>query len=370
MKTTRLPGLLSWSLFQPDRGIDFNGFFWRRPEGRGGLMIDPLALDEAGLATVREAGGVADVLVTNFDHLRAAPALKEAFGARVLAPAEERERFGDRAGVVDAWFGDELPEDLRADVQVFPIRGGKSPVEAALYLRPLKALYFSDLVRSHASGALILMKDEKLADKQRVLDDLRRVLPLPFEAVLLGDGDCVWTGARDALCGFLEALPGTLFNRINLDRLEWVRRDAQPGAVSDRAQVSRYMTLRQLGFHMARLHPGSVSTAFHYETGEEEIFLVLEGRLTARTPQGEFELGPGDLVGFPPGPANAHQFRNDSDEPCTFLCLGNDRPQSLCFYPDTQKINVCERGELYRVADRRSDYWEGDPTVGRDRSAK
>lgn len=365
MKTTCLSGLSYWSSYQPDRGIDFNGFFWKRPEGRGGVLIDPLDLAEAQAGHVRDAGGARHILVTNFDHLRAAPALKQQFDGRVLAPAAERDRFGDAAHLVDEWFSDELPEELRGDIQVLPIHGGKSPVEAALYLRPLRSLYFSDLVRSHSSGELMLLEDSKLADKDRVLADLRRVLPLPLDAILLGDGDCVWSGARDCLFRFLERLPGVLFNRLNLGNLEWVRRDRQKRAVSDRAQVSRYMTLRQLGFHVARLPPGNVSTAYHYETGEEEVFLVLEGTLTARTPQGEFTLQKGDLVAFPTGPDNAHQFRNDSDAPCEFLCLGTNVPQSSCIYPDTNKIMVCERDELYRLADKRDDYWEGDPSVGR-----
>jgi hypothetical protein len=42
-----------------------------------------------------------------------------------------------------------------------------------------------------------------------------------------------------------------------------------------------------------------------------------------------------------------------------------ERPQSLAYYPDTAKIMVSERREIYRVADRRGDYWEDDPSVGR-----
>src|SRR5262245_19848894 len=33
MKRTSLEGLYVWSAFQPDRAIDFNGFFWRRRDG-------------------------------------------------------------------------------------------------------------------------------------------------------------------------------------------------------------------------------------------------------------------------------------------------------------------------------------------------
>jgi uncharacterized cupin superfamily protein len=87
--------------------------------------------------------------------------------------------------------------------------------------------------------------------------------------------------------------------------------------------------------------------------------------MKVRTPQGLFPVRSGDLVAMPTGPAHAHQFVNDGTEPCEFFCLGVNRPQSLAVYPDTGRILVAERNERYRVADRREDYWEDDPSVGR-----
>ena len=370
MKQTILEGLYVWSAFQPERGIDFNGFFWVRPGGN--VLIDPLPLDEAKAAFVREKGGARWILVTNADHWRATGAARAAFHAEVYAPAAEKERLardGRRADhAYDATNG--LPEALRDEVTALPIRGGKTECEMALYLEPLRALVFGDVVRSEASGRLTLLPDGKLSDKGTVLDSLRRAIPLSFEAILIGDGDCVFQDARETLFRMLDGLPGTLFNKVNLDRLEFVRGHRhQKGAETETAQVSRHMTCRQLGYHVRRLLPGNVWPAFHYETGEEEMFLVWKGTMKVRTPQGIFALVPGDLVAMPTGPAHAHQFVNDGTEPCEFFCLGVNRDQSLAYYPDTNKIMVSERGELYRVADRREDYWEDDPTVGRGPTA-
>jgi len=251
-------------------------------------------------------------------------------------------------------------------VVALPVRGGKSECEMALYLAPLRALVFGDVVRSDVSGRLTLLPDGKLSDKGAVLDSLRRAIPLSFEAILIGDGDCVFQDARETFFRMLDALAGTLFNQVNLNRLEFVRGSRfQKGAETEAAQVSRHMTCRQLGYHMRRLLPGNVWPAYHYETGEEEMFLVWKGTMKVRTPQGFFPVAPGDMVAMPAGPAHAHQFVNDGTEPCEFLCLGVHRPQSLAYYPDTGKIMVSERSEIYRVADRREDYWEDDPTVGR-----
>jgi uncharacterized cupin superfamily protein/glyoxylase-like metal-dependent hydrolase (beta-lactamase superfamily II) len=367
MKQTILERLHMWSAFQPDRGIDFNAFFWIRRDG-GNVLIDPLPLEIAEIDFIRRKGGVRWILVTNSDHWRATGALREAFRAEVYAPAPERERLEREHRRPDQWYdaGGGLPAVLRDEMQVLPIRGGKSPCEMAFYLKSLRALVFGDIVRSQVAGRLTLLQDDKLSDKASVLDSLRRAIPLPFDAILVGDGDCVFHDARETFFRMLDAVPGVLFNKVNLDRLEFVPGTRpQAGADTQLAHVSRHMTARQLGYHMRRLLPGNVWPAFHYETGEEEMFLVWKGTMKVRTSNGLFPVAPGDLVAMPTGPAHAHQFVNDGDEPCEFFCLSVDRPQSLAFYPDTNKIMVSERGEIYRVADRREDYWEDDPTVHR-----
>ncbi len=198
MKITKLEGLHVWHEFQADRGIDFNGYFWK--SSAGGVLIDPMPLTKDEIQKIQDAGGVRWILVTNAEHLRAAPALKDVFGASVLAPSQEMGRLGEGAAHIDAWFEgqSDLPGDLGECLAVYPLRGGKSPVEPALYLKPLQALYFADVVRSHVSGALRLLPDEKLADPKLVAESLRALADLPLEAVLLGDGDSIYNGAREA----------------------------------------------------------------------------------------------------------------------------------------------------------------------------
>lgn len=204
MKSTVLEGLYIWSVWQPDRRIDFNGFYWSRPDG--GLLIDPMEMLDDQLAFCRAQGGARWILVTNADHLRAAPLLREALGAELWAPAEERARLGDAP--VDGWFErtSDLPEPLRPDVDVLTIRGGKSPVETALFLRPLRALVFGDVVRSHECGRMRLLPDEKLADRARVLSDLAPLAELSIDAVLLGDGDSFFVDAGDTFRRFVAGL--------------------------------------------------------------------------------------------------------------------------------------------------------------------
>ena len=67
------------------------------------------------------------------------------------------------------------------------------------------------------------------------------------------------------------------------------------------------------GASLYALPPGQTICPYHYEWGEEEWLLVLEGQATLRTPEGEERIGPRDLVFFPQGPEGAHAVRNDSD---------------------------------------------------------
>jgi glyoxylase-like metal-dependent hydrolase (beta-lactamase superfamily II) len=199
MKNTRLEGLQVWNEFQSERAIDFNGYVWHGPAG--GLLIDPMPLEAEDIETIKSRGEVRWILVTSAEHMRASAELARAFGAQVLAVSQERERFGDAAEQVDHWFANhsELPDELGAVVDIIELRGGKSPMEPALYLKPLKAIYFGDLVRSHVSGVLRLLPPEKLQDAQQVASSLTQLADLDVEAVLLGDGDSLYTGARQAL---------------------------------------------------------------------------------------------------------------------------------------------------------------------------
>ena len=57
----------------------------------------------------------------------------------------------------------------------------------------------------------------------------------------------------------------------------------------------------------------------HY--GVEEMFFVLSGTPTVRTPDGEEQLSPGDVVYFPEGRDGLHTFSNPTDEPVRILAV-------------------------------------------------
>lgn len=206
MKSTRIDTLHYWSQYQPDRRIDFNGFFWTRPQG--GLLIDPMPMDDGQIDFVREQGGATHILVTNADHWRASSHLAQTLGATILAPRREAKRLGDHAELVEEWFegSGDLPTALRGHLAVHWIEGGKSPAEPVLDLLAEDALCFSDVVRCHRSGALMLLPAAKLVDPSRVAADLSKLAGRRPGALLLGDGDSVFVGAADLFERFVAEL--------------------------------------------------------------------------------------------------------------------------------------------------------------------
>lgn len=99
-----------------------------------------------------------------------------------------------------------------------------------------------------------------------------------------------------------------------------------------------------LGASVYELGPGN-TTAYHYHHGSEELLIVLRGRPTLRTADGERQLAEGEAVHFTTGPEGAHGMRNDSDEPVRFVVAGIRVSPEVVEYPDTKQITAQSRME-------------------------
>ena len=99
-----------------------------------------------------------------------------------------------------------------------------------------------------------------------------------------------------------------------------------------------------LGASLYELGPGN-SVVYHYHHGSEELLIVLRGRPTLRTPEGERQLAAGEVVHFPTGPGGAHGLRNDTDEPARYVVAGIRVSPEVAEYPDHGKITAQARTE-------------------------
>jgi uncharacterized cupin superfamily protein len=84
--------------------------------------------------------------------------------------------------------------------------------------------------------------------------------------------------------------------------------------------------------------PGD-SFPYHYEYVEEWL-LVIDGAVVVRAPDGERELGRGDILRFPPGPDGAHQITNRGTARARLLLWSKAALPGISVYPDTDAVGV------------------------------
>ena len=94
-----------------------------------------------------------------------------------------------------------------------------------------------------------------------------------------------------------------------------------------------------LGASAYEYGPGNFGV-YHFHHGSEELLVVLRGRPTLRTPDGERVLAEGEVVHFPTGPDGAHSLRNDTDEPVRFIVAGTRVSPEVVEYPDLKQITA------------------------------
>ena len=150
---------------------------------------------------------------------------------------------------------------------------------------------------------------------------------------------------------------------FNLNGNEWDRVEERPGWRSRDAWVGAHIDAELIGASMYELEPGDRLWPYHTHHANEEWMIVLRGRPTLRTQEGEQELAEGDVVAFPRGPRGAHQIRNGTDAPLRVLMLSTLLSPDLVEYFDSGKISALDaRGErlfrAFRGAD--AEYWEGE----------
>jgi uncharacterized cupin superfamily protein len=146
----------------------------------------------------------------------------------------------------------------------------------------------------------------------------------------------------------------------NLLDVETAQDDGDPaGFEVPYARIGPLVGGGALGASVYVLREGQSVCPYHWEAGDEEWLLVLEGRPLARTPEGEEELGAGDLVCFPAGPDGAHKVTNRGPETVRIVIFSTKNEPAVAVYPDSDKIGVWPPGKLFRAGDA-VDYWEGE----------
>jgi uncharacterized cupin superfamily protein len=116
--------------------------------------------------------------------------------------------------------------------------------------------------------------------------------------------------------------------------------------------------LQRLGFHIARVPPGKESFIYHAQLGDEEFVYILSGRGIAEIDDREFEVGPGDFMGFPT-PSVAHHLRNPFDADLVYLMGGERHPVEVADFPRLKKRLINAGGDFRIVShDALEPFWK------------
>ena len=195
-----LPGIETWGRLSERHGYDFNGTFVRHAGGN--LCIDPVEPDAATLDELAELG-VARVLITNRNHVRAANAVRERTGAAVAIHPADADYARDQGAQLDAALS--VGESVGPfSVVAMP---GKSPGEVALFDPARRILVVGDAVIGNPPAKLSLLSERVIDDPALLRASLRRALELGFDAILVRDGVPILAGARERLRELVSGFP-------------------------------------------------------------------------------------------------------------------------------------------------------------------
>jgi uncharacterized cupin superfamily protein len=120
---------------------------------------------------------------------------------------------------------------------------------------------------------------------------------------------------------------------------------------------------KDTGTSLYELPPGQALCPYHYEYGEEEWLLVVEGRPHLRTPDGTEQLDPLDMAFFPKGPEGAHKISNETDAPVRVLMWSSVVYPTATAYPDSDKVGLWTADKAEDLMVRRSsavEYYDGE----------
>lgn len=132
--------------------------------------------------------------------------------------------------------------------------------------------------------------------------------------------------------------------------------------LTDTSRIKKGINPQNLNFDLRQLNPGQYSAPYHFHRMAEELFMIVSGAATLRTPGGLEVVTAGDLIFFEMGETGAHQLYNHTEEPCVYLDLRSFIGYDVCEYPDSEKLLLAPSFEFFRK-DSKVNYFEGEENV-------
>lgn len=141
--------------------------------------------------------------------------------------------------------------------------------------------------------------------------------------------------------------------KIDLDSIAQVNRTGYPSPFNQQVLDRWYRRLApaagltEFGVSHVILKPGAWSSQRHWHNGEDEFLVMLSGEAVLVEDEGRTILRAGDCAGWPKGSTNGHHLRNESDEDCSFICVGGGK-NSGGGYSDIDMIFTAEGSFVHK----------------------
>lgn len=132
--------------------------------------------------------------------------------------------------------------------------------------------------------------------------------------------------------------------------------------LTDMSRSNKGANPENLNFDIRKLNPGEYCSAYHFHRYAEELFVIMSGSATLRTPKGLEIVGAGDLIFFEKGETGAHQLYNHTEEPCIYLDIRTFVGYDVCEYPDSNKIYLVPSGEIFNK-NSQMGYFDGEENI-------
>lgn len=103
----------------------------------------------------------------------------------------------------------------------------------------------------------------------------------------------------------------------------------------------------KLNVNFYTLQPGKSNYPYHQHFGREEVFYIISGTATLKTPKGDVEVHEGDVIVIPPNENGAHMLTNTSNEMMCYLDIDTIASPDVIFYPDSGNVRIMA-GEMQK----------------------
>ena len=116
-----------------------------------------------------------------------------------------------------------------------------------------------------------------------------------------------------------------------------------PNAVRVNKSLGDMAGLTGFGFHIIDVAPGRATTEYHVHYHEDECVFILAGRAIAIIGDDEFDISPGDFIGYRKG-GLAHTIVNTGTTTLRLIVVGERLSHDVADYPHRGKRIFRQQG--------------------------